>query len=296
MPRRPLLGCLLAALLLSLPAWAGRRTLRYQLPQDVLESFAFETTRRVATRVVSLPPEADAYDVDSVLDRMRSVQTRTTGRVERVVARVHRDGSLGLVSRLVGLQGSIDRGTGPTALDVAVLEGKSLSMRVLPSGELLDSFGWTHFAGAGRGADLVGELFTQTVLRLPYAVPKGGSIPTTFRVRLPLDPLVQRDQNWNLAYTDGEPPADCKGKCVALAYTGTVTELSRDTHPARRMELQGEAKVQGTILLAGNRRLREHRWSITWARELSSQRADGALRGALVQDVVIEGSVVAEGP
>ncbi len=294
-PRRLLLGCLLAALLVSLPALAARRTLRYQIPQDALEGFTFESIRSVTTRVETPPTEAETYDFDGVLDRMRSVQTRTTGRMERLVGRVFRDGSLGVVARLVDVQASLDRGQGPAPLDVDVLEGKSLSMRILPSGELLDSFGWTHFAGAGRGADLVSELFTQSILRLPFMVPKTGSVPSTFRMRLPLDPMVQRELTWSLAYTAATPPADCRGACIAMDYTGTIAELSHDKHPARRTVLAGDAQVTGTLVLAGNKRLHRHDWSITWTRSLRTEREDGSLRGALAQDVTIEGHLAAEG-
>ncbi len=295
-PRSRLLAfcCLLAALLVAQAAvGAARRSLNYRLPEDVIERFSFEATHSVRTELTRLPPEADAFDVAPLQERLAAVDTRVQGTIERMVGRVFREQSLGLVSRLVDLSGTIDRGAGPAPLEVSGLEGKSLSMRLQPSGEILDSFGWSHFAGAGRAGDLVQEVFTQQVLRLPYAPPKKGRIGSTFVLRLPIDPMLERNQTWVLAWTEPQGEQTCRG-CLLLDYDGEIREASVDEHPARPMKLDGTAKVSGRVELGpgpGRRELRSHRWRFVWERTIRSERDNGTLRGEAVQTATVEGRV-----
>lgn len=291
-PRTLALCCLIAALLASQVAvGSARRSLRYRLPEDVVERFAFEATHSVRTAFSRLPPEAEPFDVASIEARFGQVDTVLRGTIERMVARVFRDRSLGLVTRLVGLSGTIDRGEGAGELDLTRLEGKSLAMRLHSSGEVLDSFGWSHFSGGGRAGDLVQEVLLQQILRLPHVPPKSDRVGTTFQLRLPIDPMLERTQLWVLAWTQAEGEQTCRG-CLVLDYEGEVREDSTDQHPARPTKLDGVAKVSGRMVLEGGVRARQllsHRWSFTWDRTIRSERDNGTVRGELTQTATIEG-------
>jgi len=277
------------------PADAARRSLKYGFPQDRIEGFAFELTRTIETEMQHLPAEAEGFDVASLTARIGTVETRLEGRIERLLARVFRDFSSGLVTRLVDLRGTVARGGESVGLSTDVLEGKSVSFRVLPSGELLDASGWDRLAGAGRGGDLVSELLLQTVMRLPRDVPrKGRVVPSTYRVRVPVDAFVTRDQNWIVAFEAGEAPADCRG-CVAIEYRGEITETGLDKHPGRPMKLTGTGTVSGSMLLArGSRALLRHAFVFDWERTVESTRANGTLRGRVKQTEHVEGTLRAE--
>jgi len=294
MPRIAAALLLLALLAPAAPADAARRDLTYKLAQDKLETLSFEVEHVVTTTFERMPPEAEPYDVEGLESSIASVKVQVAGSLERVVGRVFRDSSLGLVTRVVGLAGTVDRGQGAEAIAFDGLEGKSVSMRVLDSGELLASSGWQHLAGAGRGGDLVEPVLLQSILRLPFTVPEGeGLIPGSFRVRVPVDPLLNLDQTWTLQYGAGEVPKGCR-RCVAISYSGTVTEAAEDQHPARPMKRAGEATVSGTILLSGKRgQLLEHAFSVAWTRNVTSHRENDTVRGAIAQTQTITGRIVA---
>ena len=292
--RRPLILLVLLLLGTAASAHAARRSLAYKMPANALEHLGFQVEHRITTEAVELPPEAAPYDVDGLLQAVGDVTTTVSGRLERTVARVFRDRSLGLVSRVVALQAQVDRGQGPTDVPLAGLEGKSVSMRVLDSGELLASVGWEHMAGAGRGGDLVRDLLLFSVLRLPYAVPSGtGAIPSTFRLRIPEDPLLNRDQAWTLAWTAASPPADCR-RCSALAWSAEVTEAAEDRHPARPMSAEGTATGSGVVVLNGRGALVAHDFSLTWTRTVRSHRENGDRRAELTQVHTVTGRLSAE--
>lgn len=295
-----LAGCCLAVALLS-AAGAGaasRRDLWYRIPQDSVERFSFEATRTVATVFSTMPEEAASFDLAPLQERLARVETTIEGSIERMVARVFRDGSLGLVTRLVDLRGSIGRGGAPSPLDLVGLQGKSVAFRILPSGELLDSFGWGHLAGAGRGGDHVTDVLLQPILRLPASIPgPGQAMPATFQVRIPVEEVLERRQQWSIVWTAAQPEPSCRG-CVALDYEGGVVEDSADRHPARPMDLHGVGKVSGRVVLgrgSGQRSLVAHAWAITWERTVRSTRDDGSVRGEIGQQVVASGRVWKEG-
>ena len=283
---RPILSALLCLGLITsiTPAAEGaRRSLAYRMPANAIEQIGFAVEHSVSTRATELPPEADEYDLTTLGAILGTVQTVVSGRIERTVARVFRDNSMGLVSRVIAVQASVDRGEGPQPVSTAALEGKSVSMRVLGSGELLASVGWEHSAGAGRGGDLVRDALLLSVLRLPYALPGGsGTIPSTFRLRLPEDALLNRDQAWTLGWTSGDVPHGCR-RCSALAYTGRVTEAAQDRHPARPMDSEGEATVSGTIILDARGALVGHTFAVVWTRTVRSLRANGDRRAEFEQ-------------
>ena len=275
---------------------AARRTLEHRLPVDAIEVLAFSITQDVGTRFVTLPPEASPYDTDSLARELAQVSTRIEGRLERVVARVLRDRSLGLVTRLVGLEATVDRGGSARSVAVGGLEGASVSMRVLPSGELLDSVGWEHLYGAGRPGELLTDLLLMSILRLPYAVPtEDSAIPTTFRLRVPVDDSLNRDQTWELTWLAA--PSPCGGRCQAFAYEGRIKEAAVDRHPARALGGTGQGSLRGTIVLATrNGALVSHEWELRTAADVRTAREDGSVRAEVAQDRVVRGRIVPAGP
>jgi hypothetical protein len=290
-PRRLAFLVILSLLLAATASAAARRNLYYRIPEDRLEAFAFETTHTVTTTVERLPPEAKPYDTAALVDRLDAWTATTKGSFERYVARIFRDQSLGVLSRVAGVEGTIDRGEGATPLPLEGLVGKSLALRVKPSGELLDAQGWDRFAGAGRGGELLEEVLLFSTLRLPVHDPKGGAVGATWNSRVRVDAHLLRESTWVLNWTTAEPPADC-GRCQALAYEGSITEKSQDKHPGRPMDVAGQATVAGTVVLQlPSRQLVEHRWTVDWTRTVRSVRDAGDTRGALTQTVRSEGFV-----
>jgi hypothetical protein len=292
------IGLGLAALALCLiwatPVDAARRSLKYGFPQDKIETFTFAISRTTSTEVEHLPAEAEGFDVGSLTSRIGAVETTIEGRIERVLARVFRDFSNGLVTRLVDVSGTISRGGETAPLSTEVLEGKSVSFRMLPSGELLDALGWDQLAGAGRGGSQVSELLLQSIMRLPRDIPRPGEmVPTTYRLRVRLDPFAGRDQTWVVAFESATPPSGCR-RCVAISYKATIRETALDKHPARPMTVAGTATVSGSLLLArGTRNLLDHSFVFDWIRTVESQRANGTLRGRIKQLEHVEGRITA---
>jgi hypothetical protein len=289
-----LLGLALVALLAPGASAGPRRNLTYNLPEDRLESFRFEVRQVVDTAFTRLPPESKDYDVDDLMTRIGHVDSAATGRLERVVARAFRDGSLGLVTRVESVEGTTERGEGARPLELGALAGKSLSLRVLSSGQVVDSFGWSHLSGAAGGGDLVADVLLQSVLRLPNTLPRDRPVMATWDLRIPVDAFLERVQTWVLTWTEAPAPADCS-RCIALAYTGTVKERSRDGHPARPMSAEGDATIEGTLVIGkANRRLVAHRWTLRGERVVRSHRSNETLRGELTQRIELTGSIEAE--
>ena len=296
-PRRLLLALFVFLLVVPAASQAARRNLRYKLTQDTLEAFTFEVKHTVGTTFDRLPPEADSYDTAPLAQSLETVTTTVEGSLERVVGRVFRDSSLGLVTRVLNLKGTVDRGGGAQAASLEGLEGKSVSMRVLESGELLASSGWSHIAGAGRGGELVVPVLLQSVLRLPFQVPEGGgTMPLSFRLRVPFDALLNLDQSWDLAFSAADAPEECGRRCIALTYEGKATEVAEDQHPARPMKRDSQAIVSGTIVLDNKvGRLFSHEFTLRWTHVVTSHRENETVRGALTQEQLVTGSIRAEG-
>ncbi len=290
----PLLISVAALAALSNPALAGRRSLTYRMPSNAIEALSFTVDHRVQTRAVELPPEAEPYDVEGLLAGLGDVNTVLSGRLERTVGRVFRDRSLGLVTRVIELSGTVDRGAGPTEAQLQGMEGKSVSMRVLESGELLASLGWSHMAGAGRGGDLVRDVLLFSVLRLPYTPPaNGGAIPASFRLRVPVDGLLNLDQSWSLQWFEAEAPADCS-RCTALRYEATMTEAAEDRHPARPMDSASTGEATGTLLLDRRGTLVAHDFGLVWTRTVRSLRENGTRRAEFEQVHTVKGQLEGE--
>jgi len=272
--------CLAVAVVLPRSALAG---LQYQFQEDHLESFQFELSRSVRTERAGV-------------DLLQPFSTRIQGTVQRYVARVFRDGSLGLVVRTMGLDGSIQRvGMSESKLDLSAVEGRSLSLRLDRGGAQLDSTGWLHLRRAGAG-DLVDDVLLGSAPRLPARIPaQGEAVASSYRMQLPIDEGLSCQQTWILSYSPVEEKLDeCHGSCRALAYEGTVRENCMDR--ANALERSGSAKVTGQLEIhvrGARSRVRAHRWSVDWERQLAPSHGDQPT-AQIIQYLSSEGSLKAE--
>jgi len=271
--------CLVVVVVLPAPSLAG---LKYRFQEDQVESFRFESSRSERTE-------------RSGVTLIQPFKTRVSGRTQRYLARIFRDGTLGVVVRTWELTGAIERaGAEATALDLTGVDGRSVSLRVDRSGALLDSYGWLHFRRSGSG-DLVDEVLLGAVPRLPPGIPdRDEVVASTYRLALPIEEGLSCDQTWVLSYSRlSEQPPTCRGSCTTVAYEGTVRESCEDR--ARGLKRGAVAKVSGQLEIkehAASRRLRAHRWSLDWERRLTSAR-DGEI-GDVIQHLQSDGSLVAE--
>lgn len=272
--------CLCAALLLPSSSLAG---LQYQFQEDHLESFHFELRRSVHTERAGV-------------DLLQPFTTRVEGTVQRYIARVFRDGSLGLIVRTMGLDGSIERaGSSESKLDLSAVEGRSVSLRLDRGGAQLDSYGWLQLRRTGAG-DLVDEVLLGVAPRLPSRIPaEGQHLAGTYQIALPIENGLNCQQTWVLSYVRlQKQPSACNGSCRAVGYEGTVSEKCMDR--ASALERSGVAKVKGQLEInvhGARSRLRAHRWNVEWERKLSSAQADQPI-GEIIQRLHAEGSLVAE--
>jgi len=286
--------CCGAVLLTSSSAGAARRSLHYNFPTGGTSHFEFEVTRTVVTDVARLPSEAEELGSGEVLKRISAVDSRIEGRLERFVATTYRDGTLGLVSRLVDLAGTVDRGGNGMPLSFVGLDGKSLSLRLRASGEVLDSAGWSHFVGSARGGELAQEVFLQSVLRLPKQLPVSEGSSTSFTFRLPVDDGLERRLTWTVTYSAAPEAEGCGRECVAMSYQGVLREDSEDSDPARPMSRSAVGAVEGTVQLVGaggRKQLQSHHWKLSWDRDIASFREDREVRGQLQQRVESAGRI-----
>lgn len=265
----------------ALPASSLAR-LKYRFQEDQVESFRFESSRSVRTE-------------RSGVSLIQPFTTRVSGRTQRYLARIFRDGTLGVVVRTWELTGAIERaGAEVTTLDLSGVDGRSVSLRVDRSGALLDSSGWLQLRRAGSG-DLIDDVLLSAVPRLPPSIPDGVEpVASTYRLALPIEEGLSCDQTWVLSYSrlPDRPPA-CRGACKIVGYEGTVQESCEDR--ARSLERSAVAKVSGQLEIkehAASRRLRAHRWSLDWERRLTSTR--GGETSDVIQHLRSDGSLVAE--
>jgi hypothetical protein len=148
--------------------------------------------------------------------------------------------------------------------------------------------------GGGRGGDLAQDLLLQAVLRLPRHLPKPEGVGTSFRIRVAIDPSLERSEVWTIRYRPAEVPPDCGKHCYAISYSGELRETAQDKHPARPMTREAEGEVTGRLVLAGRgraKRLLSHEWTIRWDRDIATLRHDGGIRGRLRQRVTSSGQL-----
>ena len=272
--------CLAVGIALPNPSLAR---MKYRFQEDRVESFLFESSRTVRTERLGAT-------------LIQPFTTRVSGKAQRYLARIFRDGTLGLVVRTWELTGAIERaGAEATSLDLSGVDGRSVSLRVDRSGALLDSFGWLQLRRSGSG-DLVDDVLLAAVPRLPPRVPETTQpVASTYRLTLPIEEGLRCDQTWILSYSrPPEQSQECRGPCKPVAYEGTVQERCEDR--GRGLERSAVAKVSGQLQIKGDatsRRLQSHRWSLEWERRLTSV-VDGG--GAdVIQYMQSDGSLVAEG-
>jgi hypothetical protein len=288
------LACGFGILLPSASADAARRSLSYAFEKGQVATFSFTATRSVVTDVVLAPEELSQLEVDRVLGRIAAPESQLVGRLERFVAKTYRDGTLGVVSRLVDLTGTVTRAGASTPASVGALDGKSLALRVRGSGELLDSQGWSQFMGGGRGGELAQDVLLQSVLRLPRHPPSSDGVATSFTLRLPLDDGLETRVAWTVRYLPAEAPEPCPQDCVAITYQGELREEAHDKAEGRTMSRVATGTVEGTIVLTGKgakRALTSHRWKLVWDRDIASYPAGGDGRGRLSQQVTSTGQL-----
>lgn len=259
---------------------ASARALQYRLQPDELGAFAFELTRDVIT-------EAEPA---GLVPRFTS---HVSGELQRYVARVFRDGSIGMVARVVSLEGAIERGEQRTPLDLDAVDGRSLSLRLERGGEMVDSYGWQQLRRAGAG-DLFDDVFLQSLVRLPRRLPEGGGAESmTYRSVILVEEGLSCAQTWVLSFQRSREAAEsCTGSCVVLEYEGQVQENCVDA--VRDMERHAEGEISGQIVLAGvglRRTLRAHRWRLSWDRRLVTQSSEARSGSTVRQQLVSEGSL-----
>lgn len=285
----------IASALLVLPADApaGRRNVRIDLPVDRVDSYRFDTTHTVEAAV------SKQNDL-----QLPAFRTRATGRLEQRVPRVFRDGTHGLLARVVDVQWWVDRGAGEHPLEGERLEGRSLALRVDDGGALLDVVGVPELAGAAGGFDAIRDVLVSGRVPLPMDWPTERPQGRLVRERVTVDAFADRDTEWSLRYLAAPAPDDCRA-CRAVRYEATVVEVSVDRHPSRGGRLDGKGTVEGLLVFEPrSTRLRSHRWSQQWWRGYDAGVGDedgggpGAATGtayARVEQVErIEGSIVRE--
>jgi hypothetical protein len=278
-----LAACLLLCAGVSGAAPAGG--LEYRLVADELDAFAFELRQAVTSEGHSsaLIPE---------------FTTRLSGELQRYVARIFRDGSLGVVARVISVEATGSRGDQSSSVDVTDLDGRSVSLRLTGRGELLDSVGWQELRRAG-GQELLDDVFLRSVARLPARLPAPGRRETmSWRVAVTVQEGLSCAQTWLLAFSRSAAPQPeaCRGSCALLDYEGTVSETCVDEGGG--MVRSGEGEVSGQIALAGagkRRALRSHLWRAVWQRRVESVAgADPA--EALLQRTTTEGRLTSMEP
>jgi hypothetical protein len=283
----------LCVLLAALPASAeaARRDIALRVARDAFERFRFETEHTVTTALGPAATDQTELDLSTLDAPLAPYTVRVRGQLERLLAREFRDRSWGIVARVVAPAGELVRGSS-TPLDLTALAGRSVSLRVQDSGELLESAGWDGAIGAGREGAFVDDVFLAQLPHLPPKVLPDGPVPVSYRLRLPLDKTLNRDQRWDLQFRPGAARPDCKG-CVVLDYEGAVTEVSEDKHPARASRLEAKAAVSGTIVLSDERGfLIEHTYRADWTRTVA--RPSGQV--LMTQTETIAGALRREAP
>ncbi|MBJ93352.1 MAG: hypothetical protein CMP23_02640 [Rickettsiales bacterium] len=253
----------------------------YSFVENQVESFRFQLERRVKT--------------GGELD-LAPFMTRLEGRVQRYLARVFRDGSFGFVTRVVELSGTESfNNEAAQALDLGGLDGRSISLRLARTGELLDSVAWSYLRTAG-GGDLVDGTLLASLPRLPERLPAAGEeLPQSYRLSFDYGAGVRCDQLWVLVYRLGAGfSGSCGVGCMPLAYRAELSERCADRSGGDERTATGV--VEGELEFKRRRaglELRAHRWDRRLQRSLPvADRSSGA---SVLQELDSRGTLIAEG-
>jgi hypothetical protein len=270
------------------------RTLRWNLPDDRVLVYGFETTHQLRTTLDVLP-EGELGDLAGDIAAVLADSTITLrGEIEVFKAQYFEDTTHGTVMRITSTEGDCsDCGPG-SSLDVEGLVGKSVALRGFDSGEVFETIGYEHFSGFGRYGELFADLFPQMSVRLPQELPPPGETRTVHStVPLRIDTYTMVAQTWHLTYhTEGEPAPCFIGKsCVELVYSGTIEEQGTGRDPAHFTTTAGSGTVDGRVLMALDRgQFQEHGYTVDLERTITTYegpfeigRESGTVRAVLSQ-------------
>ncbi len=199
---------------LSLPVSASEGT-------DVVSLYDFEISA--------------SFSTDELVSE--TLPSRWTGRIERSLARVFRDGSMGWRVYLDEVQaGTVDE------MHPSSLTAKAFEMRTFPTGEVLRLVDFDHLAGADRDGELLTPLWW-SLSPLPPALKPGRSA-----MRRSVFPLIitksvgirfQATLDWTYVGKVREPTLD-KRKLLHLTYQGSVQPMGRESGFLSPVQVTGE--------------------------------------------------------
>jgi hypothetical protein len=262
-------------LLLCVPVVAcgwSLRSLRWNLPDDTVLRYSFESVHELSTSLEQVPPVLEAEALDELTEALGAETFEIRGELERYKAQYFDDGTAGVVVRVVSASGGQRTPEGLKGLDAEGLLGKSVALRTFSSGEVFETLGFEHFTGFGRFGGLFADVFSQLNVRLPVALPDPGA-EITVRSSVPyrVDKFTLVRQTMDLAYTRvGEPAACLLGNaCVELQYRGTVSELGGNRDPSRFTEIEGEGEITGRMLFAADKGdFQDHSYEVQMTRTI----------------------------
>jgi len=267
-------------LLLCVPVVAcgwSLRSLRWNLPDDTVLRYSFESVHEVSTSLDEIPPVLTPDERSNLDAKLASETFEIRGQLERYKAQYFDDGTAGVVVRVVSASGGERTPQGLVGLDAEGLLGKSVALRTFSSGEVFETFGFEHFTGFGRFGGLFAEVFSQLNIRLPVELPDAGAeITVRSSVPLRVDRYTLVRQTMDLTYTRIGEPVNCLlgESCVELEYSGDVAEVGGNRAPGRFTEVSAEGTITGRMLFAldaGD--FQEHSYEIDLVRTIRTYEA-----------------------
>ena len=221
-------------------------TPEYGLPRGEEHTFAFRWSQTTQTEVGSLPEWADRYDRAPLLESLAEFDTALEGELVRERVRTFPDGTAGVLVRLRRLAApdTIDQQQVEPVFEA--LDGRSLAVRMWPSGQLLDFSGWEHLTGhPSLGPDVAG-LIHGALLRLPARPDVDGSVAFV-TLNLPLGPASTEEQRWQLTWTRAGDAACGSATCQSYTLAGQALLSGRSNARDRAMQIEGSAELSATL-------------------------------------------------
>ena len=191
-------------LLLCVPLVAcgwSLRSLRWNLPDDTVLRYSFESIHEVNTSLDQIPPVLSPDELSDLEAKLAGETFEIRGELERFKVQYFDDGTAGVVVKVVSASGGEQTPQGLQGLDVEGLLGKSVALRTFPSGEVFETLGFEHLTGFGRFGSLFAEIFTQLNVRLPVELPEAGStinVRSSVPLRVDRYTLVRQTMNLNV--------------------------------------------------------------------------------------------------